>query len=70
MRGKYEIEIKGDGLGTDLQGWLVRKVVEEALEKALADKVFEGAELEIAVEGPYDMDFTTAFWTFVPTTNA
>ena len=31
MRGKYEIEIKGQGLGTDLQGWLVPKVIEEAL---------------------------------------
>lgn len=68
MKGKYEIAIKGDGLGTDLQGWLVRKVVEDALAAALASKVFEGADLEIAVEGPYDVAPTTAFWTFVPTT--
>ena len=65
MKGKYEIEIKGQGLGTDLQGWLVPKVIEEALVAALADKA-NGA-IEVHVEGPYDVDFTTAFWTFLPT---
>jgi hypothetical protein len=69
VKGKYEIAIKGDGLGTDLQDRLVRKVVEDALAAALANKVFEGAELEINVEGPYDVAPTTAFWTFVPKTN-
>lgn len=72
MKGNFIVEIEAEGIGTDIAQWAVKPAIKDALELALVNWVPEGVTVKVNVEGPFDVETTTAWgmYTLKPITPA